>query len=218
MAYKNVDCLNHRHMNAEVVVLGTSGSLCGVDMSQFADKIVIGTNDALMVAKAEHCFVVHYLMLVDFGAAQRALPYLLEHTGVTVVCTNRIAEVLHDGGFRDPMYVFEYKPLKSIRQKGPFCQANNTAHYAVELAFRLRGPYYGSITLWGVDLRWPTDEEREAGETDHYWGDAYKDGCREGFKTTLAWFEKTRDVLKRHQVRLLMMSRWSSPLRDLLQG
>jgi hypothetical protein len=220
MNWETVDTLRNKHYGSDIFVLGTSGSLAGIDPNLLKGKVVIGTNDAAgWFAVNDVDFHPQYLLTVDLSATQRAFADVKMCPNMMLVTRERVAKFVRDRKLDNPMCVFDVTTKKKMGMlfHGPFEQTDNTALYSVELAMRMRGiTVPGRIILVGVDLRYPTDEERAKGVKDHYWGDGQIDGCRNSFTGPLQKLPRIVEMLNKKNIQLVTASTWSGPLTEIL--
>lgn len=212
-----IDELSGRHKDT-IVVVGTSGSLNELDMGALSTLTRIGTNDALGKFDVMNLPVPEYLLTAELIPVQRAFPDLITHSEVTLITRERVAGWACSNGFAGPVFIYELttkQPRPMVR--GPLLQANNTAHYAVQVAARVLGFEKPSqILLAGVDLRYPTQEEQDRGKTDHYWGEGKIDGCKPNFGTALRMFPDLVNWLSVRGIKLATLSPWNGPLTDMM--
>ena len=207
----SVDDLNCRHRGETIFVLGTSDSLRGMDLTRLEGSVVIGVNDAVRF------FTPTYLLTVDFNATERALPHLMGKPEVTLLTRARIAAHVQEQGLQNQIHVLEVKPKQDMYFRGPLKQVDNTSHYAVEMAMRMRGTGVpGQIVLLGVDLRWPNEEEKTRGVQSHIFGDGATEGCKENFTKVIGAYPRTFEWLKRRKIDLITCSPWDGPLTKTL--
>lgn len=220
MNWESVDALRDRHNGADIFILGTSGSLCGIDPNLLRGQVVIGTNDAAgWFAVNEVDFHPQYLLTIDLSATQRAFHDVKEYSGMTLVTRERVATFIRSRKLENPLFVFDVTTKKKIGtlMTGPFEQTGNTALHAVELALRMRGfGTPGRIVLVGVDMRYPTEDEKKRGVTDHYWGDGQVDGCRASFAGPLSILPRIAETLRSKGIQLVTASTWKGPLTSFL--
>lgn len=216
MSFPTIVSLAGRHTGQDIFVIGTSDSLNELDLSLLKGQVMIGTNDALGAFETRDLgFVPRYLLTTELSATDRALVDLVDHPEVTLFTRERIAQVAKESGFDGKIYVYEVGSNPRLRMEGPLHNANNTAHYAVEIAARMQLPGK-RIMLVGVDLRYPTKEELEQGKQNHYWGDGAVDGCRPAFATAIEQFPLTARQLSLRGFQLITVSPWDGPLTACL--
>jgi hypothetical protein len=209
----DVDDLNGIYKGRTIVVMGTSGSIKHLELSKLKDYVVVGTNDSLEE------WEVDYLLAVDGPVVDRYIDWLKVRPDTVLLTTKRHAERVHDTiGLPGDIYTFRVNPSRRLNRKGALRQLDNTSHYAVEVAWRMlgcKGP--GRIVLVGVDLRYPTKEELEQGETDHSWGSGADRNCKPNFTKVISGYTQSRDDLAGSGVELITCSPWDGPLTAMIQ-
>jgi len=215
----NVDELNDRHLGETIIVVGTSGSLNELDLERMSKFTMIGCNDALGRFDTMGLPVPSYLLTAEVAPVIRAMPDLKAHPETTLITRKRVAYHTRDQMFYEgDIYVYELrtKPV-NWSNKGSLHQANNTAHYAVQIAARMCGvKTSGVVALAGVDLRYPIKKEVEEGKQNHYWGDGHVDGCRPAFDSAIEFFPMLRQALNGRGIKLVTLSPWDGPLTRIV--
>lgn len=212
-SFPSIDDLSGKYPHQPIFVLGTSGSIKHLDLSRLENYVTIGTNDALEE------WEVDYLLAVDGIVIDRvAKNWLYDRPDLILLTTLRHAERARDDlHVMCPIHVFRVHPGTMLNREGSLRQVDNTSHYAVEVAWRMmgcRGP--GRIILLGVDMRYPTKEEEEKGETDHSWGRGGDRGCKPNFDKAIEVYPQTNSDLAKHGIDLITCSPWEGPLTSVL--
>jgi hypothetical protein len=210
----SIDILRGYHKGETIAVVGTSSSLNEIDLELLTKFTMIGTNDALGRFVTKGLRVPDYLLTAEVGSTQRAMMDLKEHDETVLLTRRRVAYHARDHeDYNGRIYTYDLKANPAApSERGPLHQVNNTAHYAVQIAARFQDYTPAQIVLAGVDLRYPTDQEKAEGKENHYWGDGTIDGCRPAFDGAIKFFPQLKSWLSARGIQLVTVSPWDGPL------